>query len=84
MSHISFPYKINILKVALKVNKYSGHFPQKYGCRELSKIAQSGHTDFMQALRSFIGKVMRVKNRRNVPNLFLNIVFFPSTFYVTQ
>ena len=60
MSHISFPYKINILKVALKVNKYSGHFPQKYGCRELSKIAQSGHTDFMQALRSFIGKVMRV------------------------
>ena len=47
--HISFHSKVIIFKIVLKVTKYLGYFWAKICCQELSKIAQSGHTDCRQA-----------------------------------
>ena len=44
-SHMSFYAKSFGLKMLQNVTKYLGYFWRKYCCRELSQIAQSGHTE---------------------------------------
>ena len=39
-----FSWKVTYFKIAQKVVKYLGYFYKKFYCKELSKIAQSGHS----------------------------------------
>ena len=43
-SHSSFYTKSSVFKIAQKVTKYSGYFWKKICHREITKIAQTGHT----------------------------------------
>ena len=43
--HSSLTHKVTFFKIAQKVAKYLGYFGKKICHHEISKIAQSGHTE---------------------------------------
>ena len=43
-SHNSLNIRVRFFKIAQKVTNNFGNFCKKFGCQELLKIAQSGHT----------------------------------------
>ena len=54
-------------KTSQKVIYYLGYFWEKICCQELSKIAQSGHTDHKARLPNAIIKILKIFFPHNTP-----------------
>ena len=54
-------------KASQKVIYYLGYFWEKICCQELSKIAQSGHTDHKARLPNAIIKILKIFFPHNTP-----------------
>ena len=82
--------KRHFLKIASKVAKYLGHFCNKICCQDLSKIAQSWHTEFKHNLNVFEVVFVKIKltqmllcrqNLCSEYNSLLNLTFNKSLHY---